>query len=128
MTTKSIPIFGFLLTLSCILVGLNSAWAHPVLKSNHDRTINVRLQRGPTADQLIVRVDYRLEVDPATVILEDMKPFADEVDITRFQNRLDYFGEFTRIYAPILADGLMAKCNGTSVEFAADRALAHAAG
>jgi ABC-type nickel/cobalt efflux system permease component RcnA len=64
-----------------------------------------------------MRVEYRLEVDPATVILEDMKPFEDQVDITRFENRLDYFKEFARIYAPILADQLIAKCNGAAVTF-----------
>jgi nickel/cobalt exporter len=109
----------------CLLVSLSvflclfpsSADAHPVLKSNHDRTIAVRFRPGKEANEIVVRVDYRLEVDPATVILEDMRPFQDEIAITRFPNHLDYFNEFTRLYAPILADRLIAKHNGMPVEF-----------
>jgi ABC-type nickel/cobalt efflux system permease component RcnA len=113
-----------LVTLSrCYLVLLTAlfsskAHAHPVVKSNHDRTIVVRLQPGSEPGEIVVRVDYRLEVDPATVILEDMKPFQDDVNITRFRSNLDYFKEFTRIYAPILADRLIAHQNGIMVEFA----------
>jgi nickel/cobalt transporter (NicO) family protein len=107
-----------LVTLSlCHLVIPSSAQAHPVPKNNHDRTIVVRLRPGPTPEQIVVRVDYRLEVDPTTVILDDMRPFRDEIDITQFKDRLDYFKEFTKKYAPILADHLMAKINGTAVEF-----------
>jgi nickel/cobalt exporter len=103
----------------CLSLYLHSpaAHAHPVLKSNHDRTIVVRFQPGSRPDEIVVRIDYRLEVDPATVIIEDMRPFQDEIAITRFQNHLDYFKEFARIYAPILADRLIAKHNGIPVEF-----------
>jgi nickel/cobalt exporter len=106
----ALAIAGLFLVMQC-------ASAHPVPKSNHDRTIVVRLQPGPQPDQLVVRVDYRLEVDPATVILEDMEPFRKDVDITRFKTKLDFFKEYTRIYAPVLADRLMAKHNGKPVEF-----------
>ncbi len=78
----------------------------------------VRLEPGRDAQQVVVSVEYRLEVDPATVILEDMKPFQDEVEITQFSNKLDYFKEFTRLYAPVLADRLIARFNGAPVEFA----------
>src|SRR5437868_11892931 len=64
-----------LVTLSaCHLVILllpSLAGAHPIPKSNHDRTVVVHLERGGAADQLLARVVYRLEVDPVTVILED---------------------------------------------------------
>ena len=43
-------------------------------KDNHDRTIVVRgLQKGETAKQIRARVEYRLEVDEATVENSDMK-------------------------------------------------------
>jgi nickel/cobalt exporter len=105
----------------CLLTTLTSdVHAHPVPKNNHDRSIVVRLQPGKTPDQIAVRVDYRLEVDPATVILEDMKPFQDEIDVSAFaKNKADYFKEFTRRYAPILADRLIAQHNGKAVEFVA---------
>ena len=105
------------LAILSLLVLPPLAGAHPVPRSNHDRTIVVRLQPGPQPDQVVVWVDYRLEVDPVTVILEDMKPFADEIDITQFKIRHDYFQEFTRIFAPILADRLIAKHNGKMIEF-----------
>jgi nickel/cobalt exporter len=90
--------------------------AHPVPKSNHDRTIVVRLQHGAEPNRLAVRVDYRLEVDELTVLLEDMLPFKDEVDLTRYAGKpLEYYAEFTRIYAPILANYLLAKVNGKTV-------------
>lgn len=101
----------------CWLWCATNVCAHPVPKSNHDRTIVVRLQPGTTSGMLVVLVDYRLEVDPATVILEDMKPFEDQIDITKFTTRLDYFKQFTEIYAPILADRLIAKHNGVPVDF-----------
>jgi nickel/cobalt transporter (NicO) family protein len=115
------PCHHFTLSL-CVLVTssfltLSSAHAHPVPKNNHDRTIVVRLRPGPIPEQILVRVDYRLEVDPTTVILDDMRPFRDEIDITQFKDRLDYFKEFTKKYAPILADHFMAKINGAAVEF-----------
>ncbi len=107
------------ITIAILCLGFLPALlrAHPVPKSNHDRTVVVSLEAGPKADEVAVRVDYQLDVDPATVILEDMAPFRDDVDITRFKNRLDYFKEFTRIYAPILADRLVAKMNGSPFEF-----------
>jgi ABC-type nickel/cobalt efflux system permease component RcnA len=106
--------------LCCLAAAIwlsSDASAHPVPKSNHDRTIVVRLQSGSEPGRMRVRVDYRLEVDPATVILEDMKPFRDEIDISQFKSNLDYFKEFTRIYAPILADRLIAHFNGSLMVF-----------
>src|SRR5262245_5708104 len=90
--------------------------AHPVPKSNHDRTIAVHLE--PKPGYLAIRVDYRLEVDEATVLLEDMLPFKDEVDIARYRGKpLDYYAEFMRIYAPILAKNLLAKFDGQALTF-----------
>jgi nickel/cobalt exporter len=112
--------------ISCWIVAIFAALgfgpaavrAHPVPRYEHDRTIVVRLQPGDKPNQLAVRVEYRLEVDEETVLLEDMWVFRDEVDIAKYaKDRLGYFGEFTRIYAPILADNLTLKVNGRPVTF-----------
>ena len=57
-------------------------------------------------------------MDEATVLLEDMLPFKDDVDITRYRGKpLEYYAEFMRIYAPILADNLLAKLDGKTLAF-----------
>src|SRR5947209_3978643 len=61
--------------------------AHPVGKDNHDRTITVRLRLGPRPETLLARVEYRLEVDEATVAFDDMKPFADEVNLLEYRGK-----------------------------------------
>jgi ABC-type nickel/cobalt efflux system permease component RcnA len=87
--------------------------AHPVPRSNHDRTIVVRLSWDAKVDRFVVFVDYRLEVDESTVLLDDMGPFSDQVDPAKFANkRKEFYAEFTRLYAPILASNLDAKANG----------------
>jgi nickel/cobalt transporter (NicO) family protein len=86
--------------------------AHPVPKNNHDRTIAVHLQKSDKPNYLSIRVEFRLEVDETTVLLRDMEPFQDEVDYADYKNKpLDYYAEFTRIYAPILANRLVASVN-----------------
>src|SRR5207253_814895 len=96
-----------IVALACVVT---RAGAHPVPKNNHDRTIVVRLQNSTKPDHLLIRIEYRLEVDETTVLLDDMKPFWHEVDFARYKNKpLEYYAEFTRIYAPIFADRLVAK-------------------
>src|SRR5262249_30849770 len=81
------------------------AAAHPVPKDHHDRTIVVHF-KGEDA-RVIVRVDYRLEVDELTVFLEDMKPYRDEVPKELFvEDKHKFYDGFTRIYAPIFARNL----------------------
>jgi ABC-type nickel/cobalt efflux system permease component RcnA len=91
--------------------------AHPLSQDNaHDRTIVVRLQKGDAPNRIRVRVEYRLEVAEATVLFNDMKPFADE--IKHLDNSGDLFkkyAEFTRIYAPIIADRLSARVNKKAI-------------
>jgi nickel/cobalt transporter (NicO) family protein len=98
-----------LLALTAAVAAPALARAHPVPKENHDRTITVRLDRAGT-DQLLVTVAYRLEVDEWTVIEKDMPPFKDEANFADFgREKLDaFYGEFTRLYAPILARKLYA--------------------
>lgn len=92
------------------------ALAHPVAKDSHDRTITVRLARGTSPGQLVVVVDYRLEVDEATAVFEDLKPFLGEIDLTKFQGKpLELYAEYARLYAPILAGNLRVKLNGRSL-------------
>jgi len=93
------------------------AQAHPVPKDHHDRTIVVQLEVIKEGHVHVV-VHYRLEVDELTVLLEDMRPFRDEVDPGLFRKQpLAYYGEFMRIYAPILAARLSAKANGKDLKF-----------
>lgn len=103
--------------LCLILAGPPAAHAHPVAKNTYDRTITVRLQKGTEPNQVLIRVDYRLEVDETTIVLEDMKDYRDEVDFVSYRNKpLEYYAEFTRIYAPILAKRLHARLDGADVE------------
>ncbi len=93
------------------LVAMPAA-AHPVLKDTHDRTIVVRLQNGDAPKQIRVRVEYRLEVDETTVWLGDMKPFQDEANPLEYRKEpLKYYAIFTKIYAPIFAERLVARVN-----------------
>src|SRR2546421_91780 len=97
------------------------ARAPPGPRSSHDRTVVVRLEGDPAARRATVRVSLRLEVDELTVILEDMVPFADEVDFSKFKKDnkvLDFYGEFTRLYAPVFAKNLQASLDGKPIEFA----------
>ncbi len=106
------------LALFSILALAGSAIAHPVAKDSHDRTITVRLRPGARPDQLLVRVEYRLEVDEATVVYDDMKPFADEVNLLEYRGRpLAYYAEFTRLYGPIYASHLIGRADGRPLEF-----------
>lgn len=94
------------------------ALAHPVPRENHDRTVQVRLLSGKMPDELIVHVDYRLEVDELTVVLDDMAPFKDEIDPGHFKGKgLAYYAEYMRIYGPILARNLIGRLDGQEVTF-----------
>lgn len=108
----------FPIALLLVLALVGSAAAHPVAKDSHDRTITVRLRPGARADQLLVRVEYRLEVDEATVVFDDMKPFADEVNLLDYRGRaLAYYAEFAKLYGPIYASNLLARANDQPLEF-----------
>jgi nickel/cobalt exporter len=109
---------ALLLAFGACLLNPSSAPAHPVPRSNHDRTIVVQLTPDRVAKQVVVTVHYRLEVDELTVVLEDMIPFRDEVQYDRFKNKPnEFYGEFTRIYAPILAGNLLARADGKLLKF-----------
>src|SRR5579872_6140180 len=93
-------LLGVLLGVLCVSV-VSPASAHPVPRSNHDRTIVVRLALDVRSGKVYVTVSYRLEVDELTVVLEDMAPFKDEIDLEKYRDRREaYYGEFGRLYAP----------------------------
>lgn len=113
LSLRSFLVFG---ALALAFATAPRVFSHPVPKNSYDRFITVRLQKSAAGGGLRLRVDYRLEVDETTVVSEDMKPFRDEVDILKYRGRiLEYYGEFTRLYAPILADNLLLKINGKRV-------------
>jgi ABC-type nickel/cobalt efflux system permease component RcnA len=111
---------GALLAVAVCCLAATDVRAHPVPADSHDRTIVVRLAREGDGNKLVVTVAYRLEVDELTVIGTDMQPFVDEVPFAKFgRNRLDaFYGEFTRIYAPLLARKLRADVDGAQLTFA----------
>lgn len=109
-------IFPWMSAVCAFCLCAASAFAHPVPKDNHDRTIVVRLQYGETPNRIRVRVEYRVEVDETTVYLNDMKAFKDEVNPLDYRNKaLEYYAQFTRIYAPIYAERLIARVQGTPI-------------
>jgi nickel/cobalt transporter (NicO) family protein len=110
--------------IAALLVGVllwlcpAAAFGHPVPRGSHDRTIVVQLTPSPLKNEIVVAVRYRLEVDELTVALEDMIPFHDRVQRNRSPNNsLDFYDEFTRIYAPIIAGNLLAQVDGKALSF-----------
>ena len=100
-----------------LLLVASSAAAHPVPKDNHDRTIVVRLQKGEKADQVVVRVEYRLEVDESTLLLSDMNAFRDIANPLDYRGRpLAYYAEFAKIYKEIYADRLVVRVNKKEID------------
>ena len=100
-----------------LAVFVPAAAAHPVPRVNHDRTIKVSLLPGPSPSDVKIRVDYRLEVDELTVVLDDMAPFKDEIDPAEFRSKgLAYYAEYARIYAPILSTRLTLRVNNQPVK------------
>jgi nickel/cobalt exporter len=113
--------------LSVLIVCLvtPSAFAHPVPKDTHDRTIQVRLQKGEKANEIKVRVEYRVEVDETTVWSRDMDPFRDVVNPLDFRGRpLAYYAEFAKLYGRIYADRLVVRVNKKEIDDF--RVLSHA--
>ncbi len=90
--------------------------AHPVPRDSHDRVIVVRLQKAKEPNRIAVRIEYRLEADETTIILNDMKPFADEANPLNFRGDiLKYYAIFTEKYADVFADRLMVQVNGKPI-------------
>lgn len=106
--------------LSISLVLLLPAWvsAHPVADDNHDRVIHVRLSAGKQPHQLVVTIDYRLEVSTVTAAFSDMRAFVGQVDLTQFAGKpeLELYAAYARLHEPIFRDRLRVKLNGRKLE------------
>src|SRR5262245_62312639 len=85
------------LLLSTQHSALSTAFAHPVPKRSHDRTIAVRL----TPDA--VEVDYRVELDEWTVVFVDLPAVSDKIDLSKLSKPTEFYEAFTRAYAPVFA-------------------------
>jgi ABC-type nickel/cobalt efflux system permease component RcnA len=99
------------LALGIAMLPLAEAGAHPIPRLAHDRTIVVRL----TQQALVV--DYRLELDEVTLVYNDLKAILDEKEREKLLTHQDLHDAFTRGYAPILADNLIASLDGTPLQF-----------
>jgi ABC-type nickel/cobalt efflux system permease component RcnA len=109
----------FLLAVICLAACSGFAQAHPVAKNTHDRTVVVRLLKSAQPGHLVLRADYRLEADEWTIIEKDLEPYRADLDLFTYRNRpLDFYREFARLFAPALADRLVAKVDGKRVDFA----------
>jgi nickel/cobalt transporter (NicO) family protein len=118
----SFSVLGFFVVCLSLCLSDSKAYAHPVPRGQHDRTIAVHIVPDPLTKSVAVTVNYRLEVDELTVILEDMTPFLEEVQFDKYKNKpMEFYGEFTRIYAPILANNLTAKVDGKVLKFRCDK-------
>jgi ABC-type nickel/cobalt efflux system permease component RcnA len=107
----------FVASALALTLPTSSAFAHPVPRRCHDRTIIVRL----TAAAAVVH--YRLDVDYLTIIYDDLPAFGDEIDLPKLTTKEAVHEAFLRCYAPVLAQRLNARLDGKRLEFAcADKA------
>lgn len=96
-----------LFTAACL--GHSPLAAHPVPQKRHDRVVAVTL----TGSGAVIR--YRLEVDPWTVVYEDVPAVLEEPEVARLKTPDQWYQTFVREYAPILADGLTVTLDGRSL-------------
>jgi ABC-type nickel/cobalt efflux system permease component RcnA len=107
----------FVTTVALLGVAPTFPAAHPITKDTHDRTIVVRFLRSDIPNRLRLKIEFRLEVDEATVTFNDMKTFSDVVNPLDFRGRpLDYYAEFAKIYGQIYADRLNILVNKKAIE------------
>jgi nickel/cobalt transporter (NicO) family protein len=104
----------YLLALCLCVCVVRSSFAHPVPRLSHDRVIAVHL----TPDA--VRVDYHLELDEFTAVYNDLPAVLDKAELNKLSGR-EFYDAFTRAYAPILADNLLAKLDGKPLTFTCAR-------
>jgi nickel/cobalt exporter len=83
-----------------------------VPKGSHDRTATVRVTRDA------VVVEYRLEVDPWTVVFEDLPAVGKQADLDRLSRPSEFYEAYTRLHAPVLAAGLSAAVDDKELTFA----------
>src|SRR5437899_1421439 len=101
--------------LSALLFPCSFVAAHPVPRRAHDRTITVKLAQD--GKHLAVTVAYRLEVDEATVVLDDLPALGNKVDLRTASSDVDrVYQAFMDAYAPILAGNLIAKMDNETLD------------
>jgi ABC-type nickel/cobalt efflux system permease component RcnA len=105
-----------ILTFSFFLFPFSQAsQAHPIARRTYDRTIAVRL----TAEGVVVH--YRLEVDAFTVVYDALPAVSDKVDLAKLSKPEEFYEAFTRSYAPIFADNLVATLDRKPLAFQCTR-------
>jgi hypothetical protein len=109
------------LLLGMLLIQPAALQAHPVPRKSHDRTILVRVVPNVGRAELRVAVEYRLDVDELTVVLDDLPAVADRVDLARLQEADQLYSAYTRAYGPILAANLLATLDGRPLQFRCTR-------
>ncbi len=109
--TRAPGVWGVLLAGVWLSAITPAVRAHPVPKGSHDRTATIRL----TAEAVVV--EYRLEVDPWTVIFEDLAGLEDKADLSKLSKPHEFYQTFTRLYGPVLAAGLDASLDGGRLSF-----------
>src|SRR4051794_29168203 len=92
--------------LVCHFGASGSLQAHSVPKDNHDRTLVVRLSANA------VRIDYRLELDEARAT----RDLPDE-ELRGISTRTQFYKTFSRYFADVLADNLVATLDGQPLQF-----------
>jgi ABC-type nickel/cobalt efflux system permease component RcnA len=110
------------LPLLALAVFAPGARAHLVPRENHDRTIVVGLSWDDKAGQFVVQVAYRLEVDELKILNDDLQPFLEQIDLTKYRRkRLELYAEYARLFSPYVADNLDARANGKPLTFKCSR-------
>jgi len=102
---KIVVLFSFQL----LAISYQPALAHPILNRVYERTIVVRLSANA------VTVDYQLDVDESTAVV-DLMAAIDKEDISGLKQS-NIYESYTRVYAPILADNLVATLDGKPLVF-----------
>jgi nickel/cobalt transporter (NicO) family protein len=101
-----------------VCLSASKASAHPLNSIDHDRFLEVQLQKTDSPDKLRVRVKYRVEAMPL-VLIDDMKEYIDRKKSFEYfpARELEYYAEYTRTYEPVIADRLVADVNKKRLEF-----------
>jgi ABC-type nickel/cobalt efflux system permease component RcnA len=99
--------------LLALLVG-SLAFAHPMPRRLHDRTIKVHLTAHDNHVEIVV--DYRLEVDPFTAVFDDLTAILDKDDFKKLRQPQEFYQAFVDNYAPILSGNLLAKLDDRPLE------------
>lgn len=102
--------------MAVLALSTGTARAHPIPRSSHDRTLNVRL----TPDAVIV--EYGLEVDLWTLVYQDLPQVMEASDQEKLSEEKEFIRKFTELFGPRLANGLRASIDGERLKFTLSKA------